>query len=261
MTNGNSTSPALEKGGHPKGGRLWRILVVAVFTILFAGFVGLGIWQVQRLAWKNGLIERVDTRIHAAPVDAPAPDVAIARDTHEYLRVKVSGRFRHDLETPTMAVSDLGPGWWILTPLETDRGFTVLVNRGFVPLEMKAADSRPQGPETATVVGLLRLDEGSKGFMRDNDPAANNWYAREVGAILKARGITGERASYFVDAQPADADAAQAWPRAGLTVVTFTNNHLVYALTWFGMAGGSLFAMVLVLREPGRRARRKDQAE
>ena len=253
MTDGKLQSPAHKKGGHPTGGRLWRIMVVTVFMILFAGFMGLGIWQVQRLAWKTDLIARVDDRIHADPVEAPAPDVTITRDDHEYLRVKVSGRLRHDLETPVMSVSDLGPGWWIITPLETDRGFTVLVNRGFVPNEMKSADSRPAGPETVSLVGLLRVDEGSKGFLRENDPATDSWYAREVAAIAKARGVTGPTASYFIDAQSGDGIAADSWPRAGMTVVTFSNSHLVYALTWFGLAGGSLFGMVLVLRERRRR--------
>ena len=252
MTEGPHIPSAQVEGGHPKGGRLWRIMVVTVFLFLFAGFMGLGMWQVQRLAWKTALIERVDNRIHAAPVDAPAPDVTITRNDHEYLRVKATGRFRHDLETPVKAVTDLGAGWWIMTPLETDQGFTVLVNRGFVPAEIKSPDSRPAASEQATVTGLLRLDEGHSGFMRDNDPAANNWYAREVKAILDARGVTGETASYFIDAQPTADTPADSYPRAGLTVVRFANSHLVYALTWFGLAGGSLFGMVLVLRERRR---------
>lgn len=260
MTDGKIQSPAHNEGGHPKGGRLWRIMVVTIFMTLFAGFMALGIWQVQRLAWKTALIERVETRIHADPVDAPPPATVISRDEHEYLRVKVSGRFRHDLETPVMSVSDLGPGWWIMTPLETDAGYTVLVNRGFVPLEMKDPTSRPQAQEQASVVGLLRLDEGHKGFMRENDPAANNWYARQVKAILEARGVTGLSTDYFIDAQQIEGVAADSWPRMGMTVVKFTKNHAVYALTWFGLAGGSLFAMVLVLRERRRRERKKLQA-
>lgn len=261
MTNGNSMSPAHEKGGHPKGGRLWRIIVVSIFMVLFAGFMALGSWQIYRQVWKTGLIERVEARVDADPVSAPSPAEVIARDTHEYLRVKVTGRLRHDLETPVMSVSDLGPGWWIMTPLETDQGFTVLVNRGFVPPEMKDPASRPQALEQATVVGLLRVDEGQKGFLRENDPATNSWYAREVKAILDARGVNGPAASYFIDAQQIEGVAADSWPRMGMTVVRFTNNHTVYALTWFGLAGGSLFAMVLVLRERRRRGRGKDQAE
>lgn len=257
MTDRDQTQSARLEGGHPRGGRLWRVLVVTVFMVLFAGFMTLGIWQVQRLGWKLALIERVDARIHAAPIDAPAPSVVITRDDHEYLRVTATGRLRHDLETPVKAVSDLGGGWWIMTPLETDKGFTVLVNRGFVPLELKSPDTRPAGPDTATITGLLRLDEGDSGFLQTNDPVAGNWYARQVDAILAAKGETGPRASYFIDAQPEDPTAvSQDWPRAGLTVVKFANSHLVYALTWFGLAAGSLVGMVLVLRD----RRRKPQA-
>ena len=248
MTDGKFDHPAHNKGGHPKGGRLWRIMVVAVFAAMFCGFMSLGIWQVQRLAWKTALIERVDSRIHAAPVDAPAPDVAINRQEHEYLRVKLSGRFRHDLETPVKAVTDLGAGWWIMTPLETDKGFTVLINRGFVPAEMKSADTRTDAPETDTVTGLLRLPEGNSGFLRENDAEAGNWYAREVDAILQSRNVTGPVATYFVDAQPKTVTSQDAWPRAGLTVIKFANSHLVYALTWFGLALMSCWALYIVLR-------------
>jgi len=252
MTDGTFNHPAHNKGGHPKGGRLWRVMVVAVFAVMFCGFMSLGIWQVQRLAWKTALIERVDNRIHAAPVDAPTPDVVITQQDHEYLRVKLAGRLRHDLETPVKAVTDLGAGWWILTPLETDQGFTVLVNRGFVPPELKTPDTRPTDDEQVQVTGLLRLSEGNSGFLRENDAATNSWYAREVDAIAKARGINGPVASYFVDAQPTQldatgADATHSWPRAGLTVIKFANSHLVYALTWFGLALMTCWAMYIVL--------------
>lgn len=255
MTDGHTPQSERLEGGHLTGGRLWRASVTILFALVFAGFMALGIWQVQRLGWKLALIERVDTRIHAPPVDAPAPDVTITRDSHEYLRVSARGRFRHDLETPVKAVSDLGPGWWIMTPLETERGFTVLVNRGFVPPGLKDADSRPSAPGQATVTGLLRLDEGSRGFLRENDPATDSWFARQVDAIAAARGIQGPVAAYFIDAQPDQGTSGNEWPRAGLTVVSFANSHLVYALTWFALAGGTVLALVLVLRERRRKER------
>lgn len=253
MTDGKLSHRASNEGGHPKDGRLWRSMVVSIFLLLFAGFMALGIWQVQRLGWKLALIERIETRIHAAPVDAPAPDVAITRDTHEYLRIKTSGRFRYDEEVVVKAVTDLGGGWWVLTPLETTQGFTVLVNRGFVPPEMK--DNRPAAAETAEVVGLLRLSEPEGGFLRENDPAGDNWFSRDVESIGAAKGLTAPVAPYFIDAQPLSAEQAADFPLAGMTVVKFANSHLVYALTWFGLAVGSLVGMVLVLRERRRRER------
>ncbi|WP_297801811.1 SURF1 family protein [uncultured Brevundimonas sp.] len=254
MIDGKFIPPARNEGGHPTGGRLWRVMVVTVFLLVFAGFMGLGIWQVQRLGWKLALIERVENRIHADPVDAPAPDVTITRDGHEYLRVKAGGTYRYDLEVPVKAVTELDGGWWIITPLETDRGFTVLVNRGFVPNDMKSAAPRPDGEGRVEVTGLLRLSEPKGGFLRENDPAGGNWYSRDVAAIAAAKGI--DAAPYFIDAQPADGTAASGWPRAGMTVVKFANSHLVYALTWFGLAAGTLVGMVLMLRE----RRRKEKA-
>lgn len=254
MTDRDLSRSARLEGGHRNGGRLWRVLVVVVFMGLFAGFSALGIWQVQRLGWKLGLIERVETRVHADPVNAPAPDVVITRDDHEYLRVSARGRLRHDLETPVKAVTDLGGGWWILTPLETDQGYTVLVNRGFVPAEFKDPATRQTQNGPVTVTGLLRLAEGNTGFLATNDPEAGNWYAREVPAILASKGIVDGSTSYFIDAQTeVPTVAGQQWPQAGLTVVKFTNSHLVYALTWFGLAAGSIVGMVLVLRERRRK--------
>ena len=253
MTDGQNPQSVRFEGGHPSGGRLWRVLVVTVFLLLFADFMGLGIWQVQRLGWKLALIERVETRVHAAPVDAPAPDVRITRDGYEYLRVKARGHFRYDAQVPVKAVTELGGGWWVLTPLETDQGFTVLVNRGFIPPEMKAA--LPKGPETGEVVGLLRLTEPKGGFLRENDPAGGNWFSRDVSAIATAKGLTA--APYFIDAQTIEGTDPASYPRAGMTVIKFANSHLVYALTWFGLAAGSLVGMVLILRE----RRRKERAE
>lgn len=253
MTDGIFSHRASNEGGHPRDGRLWRVIVVTIFLLLFAGFMALGIWQVQRLSWKLALIERVETRIHSAPVDVPAPDVTITRDSSEYLRVKASGRFRSDQEVVVKAVTELGAGWWVLTPLETSRGFTVLVNRGFVPAEMK--NTRPTAPEAGEVVGLLRISEPRGGFLRENDPAGDNWFSRDVPAIASAKGLTPPVAPYFIDTQPYTDGPQTDFPRAGMTVVKFANSHLVYAMTWFGLAAGSLVGMVLVLRERRRRQR------
>lgn len=133
-----------------------------------------------------------------------------------------------------------------MTPFRTDAGFTVLVNRGYVPTDRRAPDSRAAGQiegET-TVQGLLRITEPRGGFLRANDPAADSWRSRDVAAIAAKRGLT-EVAPYFVDA---DATAnAGGWPKGGLTVIRFPNSHLVYALTWFGLAlmlaaGGAFLA-------------------
>lgn len=201
--------------------------------VAFAGFVWLGVWQVQRMQWKHALIARVEARVDAAPTAPPARDAwkAITAASDEYRRVALSGRFLPVPETRTQAVTALGAGSWVLAPLRTEAGDIVLVNRGFVPTGEDAAPP-PTGP--VRIEGLLRISEPAGGFLRSNAPAQERWYSRDVAAIAQARGLPATAvAPFFVDAVHT---GAAGWPRGGLTVVTFRDSHLSYALTWFGMA-------------------------
>lgn len=214
------------------------IIALVLASLVSAVLLGaLGVWQVQRLQWKLHLIDRVERRLAAAPVEAPGRAAwdTITPASSEYMRVRVAGRFLHDRETLVQAATDLGSGYWLLTPLETTQGFTVLVNRGFVPADRRAPETRAAAAvsgETA-VAGLLRLTEPGGRVLRDNDPAADRWYSRDVVAIAAARRL-GETAPYFVDADATPNPGG--WPVGGLTRVSFSNNHLVYAITWFSLA-------------------------
>lgn len=236
-----------------EGGR-GRQVLLALLAIAFAGFVALGGWQVERRAWKHALIERVEARLAAAPVAAPGPDAwaAIGRDD-EYRRVMLRGRFDHGRETCTQAVTVHGPGCWVLTPLRTEAGWTVLVNRGFVdPAHRDPAsrhDAQAEGP--VQIAGLLRASEPGGGFLRANDPAIGRWTSRDVAAIAAARGLDPARtAPYFVDADAAS--SLPGGPVGGLTVVQFRDHHLIYALTWFGLAAMTAAAFGHLLRRPRR---------
>jgi surfeit locus 1 family protein len=228
---------------------------LAAFAVLIAGFSALGVWQVQRLAWKQELIRQVDSRIHADPVPAPGPQGfgAVTREADQYRRVTTDGRFLHDREVRVKAVTDLGPGFWVVTPLADARGFTVLINRGFVPAQRAASETRAEGQVEGpvSVTGLLRISEPKGGFLRDNDPAGDRWFSRDVAAIAEAKQLSGPVAPYFIDADAMPNPGG--WPRGGLTVVRFANSHLVYALTWFGLALMSAGGAVLWLREERRR--------
>lgn len=228
-----------------------RFLVFVLFSVL--GIVvlsALGVWQVERRTWKLALIDRVDQRIHAAPVPAPGPDAwpAINRDDDEYRRVKISGRFANDRETLVDATTERGMGFWVMTPLITPDGFTVLVNRGFVPVDRRDSATRAAGQiegET-TVSGLVRMTEPKGTLLRANDPAAGRWYSRDIAAIAKARDLN-RVAPYFIDA---DATANPGGlPVGGLTVVSFYNHHLLYALTWFALALMLAVALGRVVRD------------
>jgi surfeit locus 1 family protein len=218
-----------------------RLTAILASLALAGGFAALGAWQLQRLAWKEALIARVDARVHASPVPAPGPESwsRITADADAYRRVRVSGVFENDKETLVQATTELGSGYWVMTPLRTRQGQEILINRGFVPFEEAdlggEPDERPTG--LVTVTGLLRVSEPRGGFLRANMPALGRWYSRDVAAIARARGLT-DAAPYFIDAE-AGANSG-GWPRAGLTVVRFANSHLSYALTWFTLAGMSL---------------------
>jgi len=226
-----------------------RLVVLVLAAIATVGLCALGVWQVERRAWKLDLIERVDARVHATPTAAPGPDAwpTISAAQDEYRRVTASGHFLNESETLVQAVTDLGGGFWVLTPFQTTAGFTVLVNRGFVPPDKRSPSSRTEGQtsDETTITGLLRLAEPGGGFLRSNDPAGDRWFSRDVAAIAIARGLTGV-APYFIDA---DATANPGGsPVGGLTVVRFNNNHLVYALTWFALAGMAAFGGYIVWR-------------
>lgn len=207
--------------------------------VVVAALAGLGTWQVQRLAWKRDLIERVETRIHAAP--APAPDTVTA-EADAYRRVAATGVLLHDRATLVQAVTALGGGFWVLTPLRAGDGRTILVNRGFVPSDRRDPAAWAPASEPVTIAGLIRMSEPGGAFLRSNDPAANRWYSRDVAAIAAARGLP-EVAPYFIDAEAAPSPGGL--PVGGLTVVDFPNNHLVYAITWFVLAAMTLAALAL----------------
>lgn len=217
------------------------ILIVFGIALLlaFIGFVTLGIWQLQRLAWKEDLIERVEARIVAPPAAAPAePEWQnITREQDEYRRVMLRGRFLTGKETRVQAVTEIGAGFWILTPLQQRDGSIVLVNRGYAPSDW--SEQPPQ--QDLEIVGLLRMTEPEGAFLRKNDAANQRWFSRDVAQIAAARELE-DVAPYFVDLETYIGPDSEVdleppgWPRAGLTIVKFRNNHLSYALTWFGLA-------------------------
>ncbi|WP_237763484.1 SURF1 family protein [Falsirhodobacter sp. alg1] len=223
---------------------------LAILAVLAAAgialLLSLGIWQVQRLAWKTDLIARVDARVHAEPVAAPGPDswATVNRADDEYRRVSVTGTFNNDQALLSQAVTERGAGFWVMTPLQTADG-TYLINRGFVPSESRDDYSRPT--DVQTITGLLRITEPKGGFLRKNDPEGGRWYSRDVAAMAATQKLDNT-APFFIDADATGTGA----PYGGMTVIAFPNSHLSYALTWFalalGLAGASVYVGVLEWR-------------
>ena len=293
MTNPRGANPATPRRAGA------RRVVALCLALLCAVLFSLGVWQVQRLQWKKALIAQVDGRVHAPATAAPpaAAWTALSRDNDEYRHLRLEGRFLDQLSTRVQAVTELGAGFWVLTPFIIggsggSDGAVVLINRGFIPSGATPADA---GPGPVGITGLLRMSERGGGFLRDNDPKHNRWYSRDAEAIGAARGLT-RIAPWFLDqdattsiapktgsdpfnrevqgveikitngsdpinhdvqgtgrrttngSDPFSRVGAPVAPVAGLTVVSFHNSHLVYALTWFAMGLMSAGASYAIAR-------------
>ncbi len=220
-------------------------LVAPILAALpvFALLVGLGVWQLERLAWKEGLIAEIDARIHAppGPLTGSADWPALARGDYDYTHVAVAGRFAPRKEAliyrPSGTVADgpPQPGYWAMAPFQLRDGGTLLVNRGFVPQDRKDDPARIAGlpADETTLTGLLRPPESRNLFTPADDPAKGAWYTRDPAAIAQAMGLA-DAAPFSLD-EDAHA-AATGEPAGGATVFDIPNNHLSYAVTWFGLA-------------------------
>lgn len=230
-----------------------RLGLLALMLIVALGTIMLGWWQIERRAWKHDLIAAVNARVDATPVAPPGPAAwrSISAENDAYRRVRAIGVFDHDAEILVQAVTGKGPGFWVMTPLDTGR-FTVWINRGFVPPEKRSVATRGQGNPSGpvTVTGLLRISEPGGGFLRRNDPNGGRWFSRDVAAMSDAKGLGSTAAPYFIDA---DAKANPGgYPLGGLTVIAFRDHHLIYAITWFALAAMAL-AFAWKLRRPYHR--------
>jgi len=253
-----------------------RKFLAACAAVAVLLLLALGTWQVFRLQWKLDLMEKVDTRVHAKPVAVPEPArwAQVTASNDEYRHVTLTGVYLPEYTTRVQATTDLGSGYWLMTPLCVQSSHIVIINRGYIGQEAarrmpasatlsaatsagKAVCATVAGRPAVTITGLLRMPETGRAFLRHNDPANHRWYARDVAAIALARGFDGAMvAPFFVDTDkgqepPAEDEALR--PVGGLTVISFTNNHLVYALTWYALAAMAAGAFIWVARDDKRR--------
>lgn len=224
-------------------GLLWP----AVFTLaLLPILLGLGFWQLQRLAWKENLIASIHAEVGKppAPLEQPA-DAWKELGQLEYRPVSVTGHFRHGDERRLFASGDGVTGWHIYTPLETEGGNILFVNRGFVPEELKEPGARAAGETEGpvTVTGLVRKPAVKGSFDPDPDTVHNVWYWRDLAGMTASlpEADRGRVLPFFVDAAAAPANPG-GWPKGGVTRLDIPNRHLEYVLTWFGLAA-TLVAM------------------
>lgn len=229
----------------------------AVATALGCAFlIGLGVWQLQRLAWKEGLIAAIAARAGAPPQPLPPPEqwAGLRPQDYEYRRVELSGVFDKDSEALVFRPAGgpaREPGYLVLAPLKLDSGAYVIVDRGFIPLALKDARTGRAVAGRTHVTGLMRGPEPRNPFTPADDPGAGQYFTRDPGLIARHFRLS-PAAPFSVDADPGQ--DPRAWPRGGASELSFPNNHLAYALTWFGLAlalAGVFAAFALRRREAG----------
>lgn len=214
--------------------------LLAIPAIVF--MVGLGVWQVERRAWKGDLIETRRTRIASPAVALPAtPDLAKT----EYRRVRLRGRFLHGREMYLSGRSWRGRlGYHIITPMALSAGGAVLVNRGWVPLKLKLPATRQAGQITGelTLIGYLRAEPAKGRFSPDNAPEKNFWFQIDLPAMTSHAKLQTTRTYYVQAAEPTPPGG---WPKPVPIRLNLPNDHLKYAITWFLLAAA--FAAIYVI--------------
>ncbi|MEM9280092.1 MAG: SURF1 family protein [Pseudomonadota bacterium] len=215
-----------------------------VLACMFVGLLvlgALGTWQVKRMLWKEDLIEQVNNRISQQPVNLlDLLSNPVAKESHEYIPVSASGTFDHESEVYFFTTGRTGrSGWNVHTPLILENGKALIVNRGFVPFEMKSPSERLEGQleSSQSVTGLLRFPLLEKPFgSLENSLDSREFYWRNVAEMSSLMGSDDglEFLPVIVDAN--DAPNPGGWPQGATTIISFPNNHLQYAITWYGLA-------------------------
>ena len=231
---------------------LYLLLVMSVlaFSILCA----LGIWQLQRLEWKQGLIERIDTRVHQEPISLQQV-ASVWGETADvaYLPLTITGQFLHHQERYFYSLTFGKVGWEVFTPFDTGTGI-ILVNRGFILEHFQNPASRSEGQVegVVTLTGLARESGFQGDFVPDNDEAGNVWYWRDLMSMSVSVGISEENIlPFYLDlVSPAPPGGV---PLPGVTRLQIPNKHFAYALTWFALAGVLIIIVAIFIRNGNRR--------
>ena len=236
-----------------KGLAWFTLFTLAALALL----IGLGVWQLKRLAWKEGLIAEIEARAKGAPITLQQA-IGLARTGKDpsYYRVHVKGRFANDKERHLYALSTEGePGWHVIAPFSTVEGDLVLIDRGFVPDRLQDPSTRAAGQleGEVDVTGLVRLPEAQGLFTPDNEPNANHWFWRDLSGMTFSMFPTAtmDPAPFFLEAEKSDVPGG--WPEGGQTRLELPNNHLQYAITWFLLAGAVVIIYLVYVRSAYRR--------
>jgi cytochrome oxidase assembly protein ShyY1 len=213
------------------------LFVLAAFVVL----IGLGTWQLERKAWKEALIETLDRRLTADPVALPLseqwPGLSAGED--EFRRVVLFVTFEPGDEALVYATGSTfrpdvsGPGYWVFAPAKLANGATVVLNRGFVPEGQQDSTTHGVLAGRVPMVGVMRWPEPRGFFAPRDDLGRNLWFVRDHLAMAAAKGW-GDVAPFFVELETPSGYGNL--PRYGRLKASLRNDHLQYALTWYGLA-------------------------
>lgn len=243
---------AKRSGCKSKMGRS-RLILYFCTASAFAVLIGLGFWQLQRHAWKQALIAQVETQSKKPPLSfAALYERWQKKENIEYMPVQVSGQFLHKSERHVYALENKVSGWHVYTPLIMQSGEVVFINRGFVTDRVKAPENRLAGQTKGIIsfTGLARHAPKSKSiFTPNNDEQKNQYYWRDHAAMSRFALGTAPKNKiipFFIDGQ--EKTITGKWPKSSVTRITFSNRHMEYALTWFGLAAGLIGVFIVFLR-------------
>jgi surfeit locus 1 family protein len=229
--------------------------------VVFAGLIALGKWQLDRKAWKEALIETLGQRLAAAPSGLPPPERwgGLDQAADEYRRVRFSAEIPPDQEALVFTSGSAfrpdvsGPGYWVFAPARLAGGGVVVVDRGFVPEGRQNKTTRAAGEVGGRLemVGVMRWPEPAGWFMPAADPGHNLWFVRDPLAIARAKNW-GEVAPFFIELESPVPPGGL--PLPGPLKVNLPDDHLQYALTWFGLAAVLAISFAFWLRSRWREA-------
>jgi surfeit locus 1 family protein len=217
------------------------LLTISICTALaLAILVGVGFWQLKRLAWKEGLIAQINEQISAAPVSLETVEEEFFKGRNvRFRKVVISGTYEHEKELHLYSILKGRQGWRVITPLRFGDNRVVLVDRGFVPEENKLTNGRKDGLPIGTVEisGNIRTHLEGKGyFTPPNQPQINKWFWYSVTNMLAAVTDKMNRNASLFFIQLDQPDHQTVWPKVVKVSPKLTNNHFGYALTWFALA-------------------------